>query len=154
MATTPYCAPGDLLVGDMEFSSALSKDGFIRDAADEMNSRLGFVYALPIVGIAAHAVLLLKMINARLASGRLLMAIAAPAEDDSVHAYGQYLVKQAYDDLYAICNGQITLVGATTIVDANPNSASITNVDDESAFDQFYNQAMRGTSSYWVPGAL
>jgi hypothetical protein len=149
-----YCNPGDLLIGDMEISSALSRESYIRDAANEMDARLGFVYALPIVGIPTHAQTLLKMINARLASGRLLMSIAAPSEDDSVHRYGTWLIKCAYDDLYAICNGQIVLTGATTVVDSNPNSGSIYNHDEESAFDMFENAIMRGSPSWWQPGSV
>ena len=149
-----YCNDGDLLIGDVGLSSTLSKASFVRDAADEMDARLGFVYVLPITGIPTYAQLLLKQINARLASGRLLMSIAAPAEEDGVHRYGEWLIKQAYDDLYAICNGSIVLGGATVAVDTTPNTAAIENYDDESAFDQFYNTTMRGTPSWWAPGSV
>lgn len=154
MATVTYCNAGDLLIGDIELSSMLSEESFVRDAAQEMDARLGFVYILPIVGIPAHAQTLLKQINARLASGRLLMSIAAPAEDNSVHRYGEWLIKQAYDDLYAICNGSIILGSATLAPDPTPNSASIVNYDEESAFDQFYNTTMGNTPSWWQPGAV
>jgi hypothetical protein len=149
-----YCSENDLLVGDMEFSAATSKESFVRDAANEMDARLGFVYVLPITGIPAHAQTLLKMINARLASGRLLMSIAAPAEDDGVHRYGEWLIKEAYNDLHAICNGSIQLAGATSTADPTPRSGASYNHDEESAFDMFENQVMRGVPSWWQPGSV
>lgn len=154
MTAPGYCTTTDLLIGDIQLSSTLSKESFVRDAADEMNARLGFVYILPITGIPAHATTLLKMINARLASGRLLMSIAAPAEDDGVHRYGEWLIKQAYDDLYAICNGQIILGGAVPAIDPNPNSAMISNHDEESAFEMYENSFYRGQPSWWQPGEV
>lgn len=150
----PYCKNQDLLIGDISLSPTLSRESFIRDAADEMDARLGFVYTLPLTGIQPHAVTLLKMINARLASGRLLMSLAAPAEDDGVHRYGEWLIKQAYDDLYAICNGTINLAGATLIADPNPALAAVYNHDEESAVDMFENTVMRGVPSWWMPGEV
>ena len=149
-----YAKPGDLLIGDVTLSSGLSRESFLRDAADEMDSRLGFVYVLPIAGIQPHAITLLKMINARLASGRLLMSIAAPSEDDSVHRYGEWLIKEAYADLMSICNRTIDLVGATPISDPNPVAASIYNYDEESAIDMFENTVLRGQPSWWQPGSV
>lgn len=151
-----YCKPQDLLIGDVTLSSVLSRESYVRDAADEMDARLGFVYALPLplTQLQPHAITLLKMINARLASGRLLMSIAAPAEDDSVHRYGEWLIKSAYEDLYNLCNRTIDLVGATPINDTTPEQVSIYNYDEESAVEQFYNTTMRGQPSWWMPGPV
>lgn len=147
-----YCSAGDLLIGDIELSSTLSKESFLRDAFDEMNARLGFTYVLPLTGLPVHAVTLLKMINARLASGRLLMSVAAPVEDNGIHQYGAWLIKEAYADLMAIVNGQIVLVGAVSNVEPHPNAGTIVNHDAESAFEMFENNVTRATPSWWQPG--
>lgn len=151
-----YCKEQDLLIGDVTISSTLSRMSYIRDAADEMDARLGFVYELPLpIGtLKPHALTMLKMINARLASGRLLMSLAAPSEDDSVHRYGEWLIKQAYEDLYNLCNRSIDLVGAIPITDTSPNVAAIYNHDEESAVDAFEAFVMRGEPAWWQPGAV
>lgn len=156
---TAYCKSGDLLIGDVALGTGTSRDGFIRDAADEMDARIGFVYVLPLVGLQPHALLLLKMINARLASGRLLMSLASVAEDHDVHRYGEWLIKEAYADLSNICNQTINLVGAVAINDPSPVTASIYNHDAESAIDIFEDAFMRQSNistlpAWWQPGAV
>jgi hypothetical protein len=152
-----YCKEQDLLIGDVTLSPVLSRLSYIRDAADEMDARIGFVYLLPLplTLLQPHAITMLKMINARLASGRLLMSIAAPAEDDGVHRYGEWLIKSAYEDLYNICNRSIDLVGATPVSDPSPNVAAIYNYDEESAVDAFSSFVMRGElGTWWQPGSV
>lgn len=154
-----YCKPTDLLIGDVTLSGAMSRESFVNDAADEMDARIGFVYVLPLAGLAPHAVVLLKMINARLASGRLLMSMSSVSENHDVHRYGEWLIKEAYADLTNICNQTINLVGAVLIADPTPNVATIYNRDEESAVEVFEDAFMRPTNLtgmpvWWQPGTV
>lgn len=109
---TAYSAVGDLLIGDVQVGSFLDPQKFIDDAAAEMDARIGMVYVLPLPTLEPHLITLLKLINNRLASGRLIMAAAIAAEDKELHAYGESLIRDAYDDLKKILDGSIQLDGA------------------------------------------
>lgn len=152
----PYSATPDLLVGDLVLSSALDTTKYIQGAADEMDSKLGFIYLVPVdVGtLPAYQALLLKNINNKLASGRLIMDIAAGGEDRSLHAYGARLVQEANSDLLQIANGTVELdAEKQPITSQNDTGPAVTNSDEFSAVDTFEAFAFNGINTRWQPGS-
>jgi hypothetical protein len=150
-----YCTTNDLLLGDITISSAIDLNKVVRDAADEMDSKIGFVYELPLpASLPQHITTMLKMINARLASGRLILTIASPAEAVDLYRYGTHLIELAEEALCGITTGKFQIPGATQIEDLTPGGGAIINHDAESAIDVFESQFMRRsfTQNFWVPG--
>jgi hypothetical protein len=157
-----YSAVGDLLLGDLVTHSALDKAQFVKDAFDEMNSMLGTVFEIPIDVTASspipeHARLLLKRINNHLATGRLILAVAIGGEDGSLHAYGLYLVREAYARIREILeNPQAYLPDAVLrddiLLDTGP---TIAHQDAESAVSAFYGTFMGRSfpaiNPPWIP---
>jgi hypothetical protein len=141
MTTEPYCITSDLMLGNIPIPTDAQK--YVDLAAEEIDSKIGFKYATPVVvGSSPEerpTTLLLKKINAWLASGRLIMAKDAGGEDDQLHQYGFYLVNEAMAALNAIVDGSVVLPGATPATpDDNLSSAPIiSNVDASSAVEDF-----------------
>jgi phage gp36-like protein len=139
-----YCGTEDLLLGNVPLPGTAMK--YVTDAADEIDSNLGAMYVTPIVldeNVPAQrsGFLLLKRINAWLASGRLLMALDAAGEDDQVHQYAKYLVDGAMLALQKITDGSITIPGAEPV---NPDVPRVTGPmaswgDDTSPVEAFDN---------------
>lgn len=152
-----YCTANDLLLGDLTVSSAIDLNKVVRDAADEMDSKIGFVYKLPLPpNLPQHIKTMLKMINARLATGRLILTIASPAEAQDLYRYGTHLIELAEEQLCGITTGKYALPGVEQIEDPTPGGARIINYDDESPFTVFEQQFMRGNRAMhgWTPGGL
>ena len=146
---TSYCEPGDLLTGDMPVQSARAQQ-FIEAAADEIAIRLGVIYvwppAEPLDPVTATT---LKRLNMLLATGRLVMAQAAPGEGNIVHQYGNYLIKEGQEMLSAVANQEMNLPGVAFIsTRATGNSPRIINADTRSGVDAFYAYA---NPLVWVP---
>lgn len=165
----PYAEEEDLLLGDMPLSSAISVEKFISDAADEIDVRIGHLYVVPVVveptdpadAPAPLTVTTLRIANARLASGRLLMAQAQAAQDANLHAYGAYLVQEAETLITNIANGMLDLDVAPAPSEITGTSApTVHNPDAASAVDEFYGAFMRPPpagvplpSPVWAPGS-
>lgn len=141
MAT--YSLVGDMLLGDIP--SPRDADKWVQDAADEIDTKLGFRYVTPIVvdeTVAANRIttLLLKRINNHLASGRLVCAKAASGSQQEVHQYGMSLIREALLALDALASGEMTLPGATFLAadDVGQSGPIINNLDAESNVESFY----------------
>lgn len=155
-----YAKVGDLLLGDMPISSAISPARFLADSADEIDVRIGRIYETPIQisELEPTSALTLKIANARLASGRLLMAQAQAAQDDSLHAYAMYLIGEAENVITAIENNRLPLDGAEVREDLIDTPApKVTNPDAASAVDAFYGEFFGPVSPLprspvWRPG--
>jgi hypothetical protein len=142
-----YSATTDLLTGDLPLPSYVSPQKFVDDAADEINSKIGFLYQVP-VDLNAEAVktpvkLLLKRINNFLASGRLIMMLTQSQEDTRLHAYGYSLVADATAALAQIASGELVLelpkpAGSETEIAVT--APLIYNQDAESAVEAFYDR--------------
>lgn len=152
-----YSATTDLLTGNVPVPSYLSPQKFVDDAADEIDSKIGFLYSTPIDIVSVDSTvprparLLLKRINNFLASGRLLLAAAAGQEDSQLHAYGWSLIQEATIALNAIASGAITIEGATRIDtgdEAAVTAVIINNLDPESTVEAFYNRIANPNYSY------
>lgn len=160
----PYSSEDDLLLGDLMVSDSVDKAKFVANAADEMDSKIGFIYKTPIVldSLPRHEQLLLKGINNNLATGRLIMTLDAAGEGTSLHAYGLRLVTEAMGDLLLIANGDVDLSAEKEDVptqnrDSQPN---LGNRDATSAVSAFEDRFMRRdhclpdvlTGVGWQPG--
>lgn len=151
-----YSTPADLLTGNIPVPQYIDKDKFVADAADEIDSKIGFRYLTPIDVSSGSAVevpvrLLLKRISNFLATGRLLMAADAGGENDRLHAYGWSLVKEATAALDAIANGDILLGGATPVDTDDEkivSSVIVLNEDPESNVSAFYDRIANPAYSF------
>lgn len=153
----PYSAKTDLLTGNIPLPSYVDADKYVADAADEIDSYIGFIYKTPVDvteqgPTSRPARLLLKRLNNFLASGRLMMAAAAAQEDTEQHAYARRLVGEALDSLKMIAEGKISLDGAEPAPassDAKQNVPVILNKDVESNVDAFYDR-ITNPDNNWV----
>lgn len=152
-----YSTPEDLLTGNIPVPSYLDPAKFVQDAADEIDSYIGFVYETPVdtgtgTDLSRPARLLLKRINNYLATGRLLQAAAAAQQDDNTHAYATRLITEALTALQGIANGSIILEGAAltdTSEDASPVARPVVkNQDEFSQVEAFYDR-VTNPIAYW-----
>lgn len=141
-ATVLYCDPQDLPLGNVPLPK--DADRYISRAAEEIDAAIGFRYLTPVVFSAETAVnrparLLLKQINSWLAAGRILLATAAPGEDDQLHQYAKYLVDQATMALMSIVDGSVILPGIDPVNPEVPISSGpqIANLDTNSGVEAF-----------------
>lgn len=137
MAT--YSEVVDLLLGDLTVSASIDRSRVVQDATDEIDACIGFIYELPLSPTpSGHIKLTLKRCANLIASGRLVMAVAAGGEDTSLHAYGESLLREGRMLLESIESGQIDLGCTKKLVYSEGNAPSITNADSTSAVDAFY----------------
>ena len=157
MPSTAYCEVVDLLIGDIPTPAYLDKQKFVDDAGDEIDSWLGARYVTPIVlqeSLPAQrpSFLMLKRINAHLASGRLLLSAATGGEDTDLHRYGWQLIQDALAALRSLVAGEPVLVGAQPADTSGMASSEgsiplITNGDPYSQVDGFYEVLTPGQTS-------
>lgn len=144
--TSTYSTTDDLLLGDVPLPGYLNAQKFVDDAANEIDSYIGYVYQTPIDmtdpgPVARPARLTLMRIAQHLSSGRLMLAIAAGTQDDRLNAYGAALVKEAVDTLKLVAEGELPIEGALPIDESGtiaPTGPSILNIDQFSAVEAFY----------------
>lgn len=157
----PYSDAADLLVGDMIYPPGFDKDKYVTLAAEEMDSKLGYLYQIPLAPVnpplPEYQTLLLKTINNKLASGRLIMDISVGAELAAVHAYGSRMVNEALRDLVLIANGDVLLDAVRRVdgtVEAGSRVPGVRNQDSESLVLGFENTVLRGEPWYSRPGVV
>lgn len=157
MTSTAYCKVEDLLLGDVTIGASVNRQLYVDQAADEMDSKLGWIYVTPIdvdgaeagpggvppavPALPRHQALLLKTINAKIATGRLIMAVSINEEGTAVHAYALRMLKEGNDELLLIANGNLLLEASRTETPAVEASRvpGVHNLDPESLLDPFYN---------------
>lgn len=154
-----YCTVADLLIGDIRTSGQLDPQKYVNDAADEIDSKIGFVYETPIPIDATSptprpVVLLLKRLNSHLASGRLILAGTISAEDKQLNAYGEDLVRESMGAIEAIASGTVLLDGVTKGTMTLPESQRmlINNHDQVSLVDLFYDDIVNPNTRH--PGLI
>ena len=144
-----YSTTADLLIGNIPLPATLTPQKYVDDAADEIDSIIGFRYVTPIdmseLGtVPKPARLLLKRVSNWLATGRIILAVDAAGEDVQLHAYGLRLIEDATVTLRAIADGTVFLEGAPTIADSDEatlglrRAPQIGNLDSESQVEAFY----------------
>lgn len=156
---TAYCSVGDLLLGQIPVPVGIDKQKVVDDAADEIDSKIGFIYQTPIDILndpdkpSRPVKLLLKRINVFLASGRLILAADSNGEDQQLHAYGLSLVQEATNALDAIASGEMVLSGVELAAGYATTASTplINNLDTESSVEAFYDRV--ANPSYLYSGA-
>lgn len=146
-----YCETTDLLITpDLPLPEGVSRSSYVNLAADEIDMIISRFYATPVVFETLEleekykpTLLLLKHINIKLATGRLILAVDASGENQSVHAYGLSLVEDAEKLLDAIIDRKIILEGAAGNTN-EPNEivtarAAVFQLDESSGVEDFYN---------------
>ena len=161
-----YCTKDDLLTGDIPLAGKYG-DGsnFVNMAADEIDAQIGHIYVTPIVfdestpekaATVRPAKLLLKKINRLLASGRIILDMAAGGEDDRLQAYGASMMKEGLDLLNMLSSGKIELTDAPQLTEAadNKNTGPLIAQDDPySLVEGFYSRFGSGISTP-LPGRV
>lgn len=142
-----YVEADTLLLGGIPVRSELDMASFVNDAADEIDSVLGYTYETPItkdedglpLAERSPVLLTLKRINRSLATGRYILAIAASGEDDTLNAYGKRLISEALDALKKIAEGAVYF-DARKLPDGRASSRGprISNAEERSNVDAFY----------------
>lgn len=114
-----YCTTADLLIDtELMLPAGISKESFVQRAADEIDVKISRLYATPVVfnaeGQTTYSATLkvLKMINAHLATGRLILAMNAGDNDNTMNTYGVSLIREAQMILQRIADQEIILEGA------------------------------------------
>lgn len=161
-----YCEPSDLILGDIVLPTWLVPADWVNLAADEIDSKLGFIYKVPLeavtppgggfAGLAVHEQKLVKGINYKLASGRIILALDSGGEDTTLHAYGLSLVREATNELMQLANGNVQFPDAALNANTAPNGPSVTpgvaNGDEMSLVDAWSNTVLRGEPQSVYPG--
>lgn len=146
-----YCDTADLIIGDIPLQAGVS-DSYVVNAALEIDSYLAGIYVTPITANleedprGQQTMLVLKKINAHLASGRILTSLAAGGEDNQTHAYGLLLLKQSHEALAQLATGAPDLYGAVkhTVTNESHGRGAVYGTDAYSQVDVFYDTAMPG----------
>lgn len=164
---TAYSTDDELLIGNLTLGPSTDKHSYVCAAFREINSRIGYLYVLPLPSppdLAEASALVLNKINNFIASGRLIMALAAGAERENIHAYGLSLVRDGYYELGLILDGTLPLIGAVPTDDSDGSrSPGVSNRDTVSAVeafeDEFYQTDVFDTGvrnndeeALWAPG--
>jgi hypothetical protein len=160
-----YCGEGDLLVDDSMVYSKGVKETAITQACEEIDSKLGMIYETPIdisdqSTVDRSAKLLIKQIAIHLASGRMMMRIAATRESDTPNAYGVYLIREATQALDAIVSGDVVLPGVPGVEGDPSTPAAISappifvgNADAPISLDMFEDYVKHDPYRLWRGGS-
>lgn len=147
-----YCEQGDLLIGDIPLAQRHG-DGtpMIKSAANEIDGQIGHIYVTPITVESRPeyrpTVLLLRKINYLIASGRLLLDMAAAAEDQQTHSYGMSLLREGINLLGSVSSGKIELIGVDKHEEVvNTGAPRIIHEDPESLVEAFYTSTPFGVN--------
>lgn len=151
--TVLYNATSDLLIGDVQLPQGNDGTKYVSQAADEIDSRLGFTYATPFdvsdsSTMSNAARLMIKMLSIHISSGRAMMDLGTSGENNLPNPYGKYLLDQAEAILLLLVEGRIVLDGAQP-VNGGPDNTEfssrvlISNVDPYSMVEAFYGWAAK-----------
>lgn len=144
-----YCATEDLRKGDIAVPSYTSLAQYVTNAAEEIDAALGHLYITPIeinssVSANRPSILYLKKLNWLLASGRLVLDVAAAGEMDNLHAYGKRMLDEAAGMITMLTSEELVLVGAPLIPSDSEEihftGPAIFNEDAKSLVEGFYTQ--------------
>lgn len=154
-----YAATSDLLLGNLPLGNAVDPERYVNDAAEEIDTKIGFKYITPVdLNTLSQpeqrpTLLLLKRLNVYIATGRILITITQPTENNQLNALGQSYLMQAYEVLDAIAAGEYPLIGVPPLGGDTGNLEShigVTNGDTGSFVDSFYTQLQPQYPAGWV----
>lgn len=137
-----YSEPSDLLFGSVP-TVGQDLTAWIARADDEIDAEIGTLYVTPISfpssSEARPGKLLIKKISSQLATGRAIMSMDAGSEENTLHQYGLYLIKEANAALRCIKSGEVVLPGVQMVSTEDLTSApKVYNVDQSSAVEDFF----------------
>ena len=144
-----YCELADLRKGDIRLPPYMG-DGtsYAQGAAREIDAALGHIYETPFIVevppslMTRPAILLIRNINWLIASGRLILDLAAAGESAELHSYGKRMLDEGLLQLDKIASGKILLTGAPLLDDGDendgPSGAFVLNEDTGSLVQGFY----------------
>lgn len=146
-----YCALTDLRNGDLALPPYIGNGGsYVTSAAEEIDAALGHIYETPFevvppaTQMTRPAILLLKKLNWLIASGRLVLDLAAAGESQEIHAYGKRMLDEGLLILKQLTDGDVKLVGAPLIGEdtdeVQVTGPMILNEDSESLVQSFYDR--------------
>ena len=143
----------DLLLGDVTLGSSLDPEDFLRKAAEEMDAKIGQEWELPLPALPVEIATLLRVTQAHIATGRILLAQPMNAGTEDMNRYGASLVTRALADLGSWIDSQPDIDGATRVRAGDATGPTITNSENRSGFDVF-DQFTSGQSMPvpWYPG--
>jgi hypothetical protein len=133
---------------------------YIQNAADEIDICMSKKFETPIVlDVNANPAqrplqLLLKQINAQIATGRMLLAATLSKEDTVLNAYGYSLLQGGLKNLENLESGETLYPGMIPLPGQDDTSARVLvgNQDSRSGVDAFYaSQGIPGQSFYPEP---
>jgi hypothetical protein len=136
-----YSTVQDLMFGSVPLP--VDPERWITAADEEIDASIGRLYVTPISfpgsTEARPAKLLIKKTSAMLATGRAIMAIDAGSQENNLHQYAAYLVREACKTIAAIASGEITLDAVQMTNPEDTSSApKIYNLDASSAVEDFF----------------
>jgi hypothetical protein len=144
-----WATEDDLIVGDLYIKS-LDTGRYLDDAEDEINVKLSQVFSsFPTFTTDTPTGRTLKMIQSRLASGRMILAQAMSAEQDGLHAYGQHLIDWAYMELCKM-GVDYEIPGAVKLGSQGENRAPGVIVYDTSSAFETYEEYVHGPANVYL----
>lgn len=142
--SSTYSTISDLFVGDITIDTA-TKQQHVDRAADEVDSRLGFMYVTPFTqgALSRPGWLFIQRLANFIASGRLLLEIDQAGEGMMIHAYGKRLLDDAEECISYVLDGKIDLLPTDP---SDPDiqavhGATVRNLDPYSQVEAFYGWA-------------
>lgn len=137
-----YSEVGDLVFGAIP-TAQQDLTSWITRADEEIDAEIGTIYvtplSFPMSTEARPGKLLIKKISYQLATGRAIMSMDAGSEENNIHQYGFYLIKEALAALKCIKDGDVILPGVQILNPEDATSApQVYNVDSSSAVEDFF----------------
>lgn len=163
-----YSDPEDVLVGtDLALPADDTIDRFVKDAAKEIDSRLGFKYVTPLKftrivnGSVTEIIeddpstytpsyLLINRLSNFIASGRYILAASSPEEQNGIHQYGNKLLRDAEAILSQITSNRADLELEEIPVESNesPYGLLVSNREQQSFVQRFEDQPTNYNNPY------
>lgn len=149
-----YCSVGDLRTGDIRLPSYISPEQRVQGAAEEIDIAIGHIYKTPVdfgdpVPLESRpSQLFLKKVNWLIASGRIILDMAAAGENQQQHAFGMGMLKEGLKMLEELRTSQFDLVGVPRLDDDKETKdftgPAIHNEDPMSLVESFYSPRVNG----------
>lgn len=105
-ASPLYCAPNDMLLGDLQIPPTIDPNIYIDRASRDVDIAMGAQYTVPLTTLTGRGQIVIKVVTADLASAYLLMAQAQGGEDNTVNAYAMQLYNRAWERLMPFRQGE------------------------------------------------
>lgn len=99
-------------------------DNFRSNAYNRINAKIRAIYTVPVASSDATDMAILKDIEANLAAGRLLLAVATLHEMENVSEYGKLLIEQGEKELKELAE-EIVVLSSGAARDADDSDEAV-----------------------------